>query len=166
MQWVGRPYPSRLRRSRINSTGLVNKDSKTGAYRYRHVGYGGTPGWCYTFHLDVVSRSVYIYEIMIMSRIQRKLDCLKMNPRGATKEAPICAVPMHAPQTNSLWQGVGEVSSAGEVWCWRRIQPRLFVKACEGVCGGGGWIQTPKPRHTLAGSQHDSKSEYYWEGRA
>ena len=62
-------------------------------------------------------RSVYIYESMIMSRIQRKLDRLKMNPRGATKEAPICAVPMHAPQTNSLWQGVGEVSSVGEVGC-------------------------------------------------
>jgi len=42
---------------------------------------------------------------MIMSRRERKLDRLKMNPRGATKEAPICAVPMHAPQTNSLWQG-------------------------------------------------------------
>jgi len=27
---------------------------------------------------------------------------LKMNPRGATKEAPICVVPMHATQTNSL----------------------------------------------------------------
>ena len=39
------------------------------------------------------------------------------NPRGATKEAPICAVPKHAPQTNSLWQGVGEVSSAGELGC-------------------------------------------------
>ena len=39
------------------------------------------------------------------------------NARGATKEAPICAVPMHAPQTNSLWQGVGEVSSTGEVGC-------------------------------------------------
>jgi len=54
---------------------------------------------------------------MIMSRRERKLDCLKMNPRGVTKEAPICAVPMHDPQTNSLWQGVGEVSSAREVGC-------------------------------------------------
>jgi len=52
---------------------------------------------------------------MIMSWRERKLDRLKMNPRGATKEAPICAVPVHATQTNSLWQGVGEVSSAGEV---------------------------------------------------
>ena len=46
-----------------------------------------------------------------MSRRARKLDRLKMNPRGATKEAPICAVPMYAPQTNSLWQGVGEVTA-------------------------------------------------------
>jgi len=52
-----------------------------------------------SFHLDVVKRSVYIHEIMIMSRRECKLDRLKMNPRGATKEAPICAVPMHAPQT-------------------------------------------------------------------
>jgi len=56
-----------------------------------------------------------------------------MNPRGATKEALICAVPMHAPQTSSLWSGVGEGSSAGEVECWRRVQPRPFVKACQGV---------------------------------
>jgi len=49
-----------------------------------------------------VNRSVYIHEIMIMSRKERKPDRLKMNPRGATKEAPICVVPMHATQTNSL----------------------------------------------------------------
>jgi len=30
--------------SRINSIGLVKKESKTGAYRYRHDGYGDTPG--------------------------------------------------------------------------------------------------------------------------
>jgi len=55
--------------------------------------------------------------IMPVSRKERKLDCLKMNPRGATKEALICAVPIHAPQTSSLWRGVGEVSSAGEMGC-------------------------------------------------
>jgi len=65
----------------------------------------------------VVNRSVYIHEVMIMSRKDRKLDRLKMNPRGVTNEAPTCAVPMHAPQTSALWQGVGEVSSAGEVGC-------------------------------------------------
>ena len=65
-----------------------------------------------------MNRSAYIHEIMIMSRKERKLDRLKMmNPRGATKRALICAVPMHAPQTSSLWRGVGEVSSAGEVGC-------------------------------------------------
>jgi len=57
-----------------------------------------------------------------MSRNERELDRLKMNPGGATKEAPICAMSMPAPQTSSLWQGVGEVSSAGEVGCWRRVQ--------------------------------------------
>jgi len=84
MQWVGPPYPSRGRRSLINLIGLINKESKTGAYKYRYDGYGDTPGWCYTFHLYVVNRSVYIHEIMIMSRKERKLDRLKMNPRGAT----------------------------------------------------------------------------------
>jgi len=101
----------------INLIGLVKKESKTGAYRYRHDRYWDTPGLCYTFHLDVVSRSVYIHEIMIMSRRERKLDRVKMNSKGATNEALTCAVPMHAPQTNSLWQGVGEVSSACEVGC-------------------------------------------------
>jgi len=83
MQWVGPPYPSRGRRARINLIGLVKKESETGAYRYRHNGYGDTSGWCYTFHLDVVNRSVYIDEIMIMSQKERKLDRLKINPRGA-----------------------------------------------------------------------------------
>ena len=52
-----------------------------------------------------------------MSREERKLDSLKMNPAGAANEAPTCAVLMHVPQTNSLWQGVWEVSSACEVGC-------------------------------------------------
>jgi len=82
-----------------------------------------------------VNRSVYIHEIMIMLRKERKLDRLKMNTRGATKKGPICAVPMHAQQTSSLWRGVGEVSSAIEVGCGRRVQPRQFVTACQGVFG-------------------------------
>jgi len=68
------------------------------------------------------------HEIMIMSREESKLDCLKMNSRGATNEAPTYAVPMHAPQTSSLWRGVGEVGSACEVGCRRRVQPRPFWK--------------------------------------
>jgi len=44
LQWVGPPYPSRGRRPRINLIGLVKKESKTGAYRYRHDGYGDTTG--------------------------------------------------------------------------------------------------------------------------
>jgi len=59
--------------------------------------------------MDVVNRSVYIHEIMIMSQKENMLDRLKINPRSATKEAPTCA------PTSSLWRGVGEVSSAGEV---------------------------------------------------
>jgi len=60
---------------------------------------------------------------------------LKMNPRGATKEAPICAVPMHAPQTNSLWQGVGEVSSAGEVVVLKEGTTKTILKAGQGMFG-------------------------------
>ena len=55
-------YPSRGRRSRINLIGLAKKASKTGSYGYRHDGYWYTPGWYYTFHLDVVNKSVYIHE--------------------------------------------------------------------------------------------------------
>ena len=77
--------------------------------------------------------------------IIRKLDRLKMNPRGATNEVSTCAVPMHAPQTSTLWREVGEVSSACEVGCFKRVQGTtrllseegklriLFVK-CQG-CG-------------------------------
>jgi len=54
---------------------------------------------------------------MIIFWEERKLDRLKMNPRGATNKVPTCAVPMHSPQANSLWAGVGEVNSAGEVGC-------------------------------------------------
>ena len=44
MQWVGPPYPSGERRSRINLIGFVKEESKTGAYRYRNNGYGNAPG--------------------------------------------------------------------------------------------------------------------------
>ena len=63
MQWVGLPYPSRGRRSRINLIGLVKKESKTGAYRYRQDRHGDAPGWCYTFHLETVNISVYITKL-------------------------------------------------------------------------------------------------------
>jgi len=52
-----------------------------------------------------------------MSREKHKLGRLEMNPISATNETPTCAVPLHAPQTSSLWQGVGKVSSTGEVGC-------------------------------------------------
>ena len=61
--------------------------------------------------------SCHKYQPRIMSRVGRKLDHLKRESKGATNEAPTCAVPMHAPQTGAPWQGVGEVSSACEVGC-------------------------------------------------
>jgi len=85
----------------MNLIGLVKKESKTGAYRYRHDGYGDTPGWCYTFHMDTINRSVHSRNYDHVT--ERTLDRLKMNSKSATNEAPTCAVPMHAPQTNSFW---------------------------------------------------------------
>jgi len=64
---------------------------------------------------------------------QRKVDRLKgeslqrdishpHSSKGATNKTPTCAVPVHAPQTNAVWRRVGEVSSACEVGCFRRVQ--------------------------------------------
>jgi len=52
-----------------------------------------------------------------MSQRGRKLDRFKSESKGAAKEAPPCVVPMYGPQANSLWRGVGEMSSTGEVGC-------------------------------------------------
>ena len=77
----------------------------------------------HTFHVDTVMIIfLHVTNTKMMSRGERQLDCLKRQSKGATNEAPTCAVPMHTPQTNSLWQGVGKVSSACEMGCWRRVQ--------------------------------------------
>ena len=74
----------------------------------RQEGYGGVLWMSARLYLVPYSQCKCIYHgIMIMSRKERKLDRLKMNSKGATNEAPTCAVPMHAPQTSSFWQGVG-----------------------------------------------------------
>ena len=74
-----------------------------------------------------------IYHVTGMgSRRECKLDRLKSEYKGAAKEAPTCAVSMHAPQTSSLWRRVGEVSSACEVGCGRKVQPRPFSKVAKG----------------------------------
>jgi len=77
----------------------------------------------HTFHVDTVMIIfLHVTNTKMMSRGERQLDCLKRQSKGATNEAPTCAVPMHTPQTNSLWQGVGKMSSACEMGCWRRVQ--------------------------------------------
>jgi len=59
-----------------------------------------------------------IYHVTCMgSQREHKLDCLKSESKGVANQAPTCAVSMHAPQTSSLWQGVGEVSSTYGVGC-------------------------------------------------
>jgi len=67
---------------------------------------------------------------------QRKLNSLKSESKGATNKTPTCMVPAHAPQTNTLWWGVGEVRSTGELGCWRRVQPRLFCMLAKRI---GEW---------------------------
>jgi hypothetical protein len=57
MQWVGPPYPSRGKRSRINLIGLVKKESKAGAYRYRHNGMG--------IHLADATPSIWMQSIEV-----------------------------------------------------------------------------------------------------
>ena len=46
---------------------------------------------------------------------KRKLDRLKSKSEGTANEASTCAVPMHAPQSISLWREVGEVGRACEM---------------------------------------------------
>jgi len=67
--------------------------------------------------VNAVILFLHVTNTMIMSRREREVDCLKKKSKGASNEKPTCAVPMHAPQMSSLWQGVGEVSSACEVGC-------------------------------------------------
>ena len=66
----------------------------------------------------------FLHILNIISQRERKLDRLKSEFQGADNEAPTCVVPMHAQQMISLWQGVGEVSSACEVGWRGRVQPR------------------------------------------
>jgi len=76
----------------------------------------------YTFHADTGIIFLHVTNTRMMSRGERKVDRLKREFHGAAKEAATCVVPMHAPQTSSLWRGVGEVGSACEVGCRRRVQ--------------------------------------------
>ena len=78
----------------------------------------------YTFHVDTVIIFLHVTNTMMISQEEGKLDCLKKDFKGAAKKAPTYAVPMHAPQASCLSRGAGEVSSACEVGCGRRVQPR------------------------------------------
>jgi len=107
----------------------------------------------YTFHADTYIIFFHVTNTRMISQGERKLDRLRRESKGATNEAPTCAVPMHVQpldvqslsDTSSLWQWVGEVTSDSEVTVEGRyrVQPRLlsekgkkilsFVK-CQG-CG-------------------------------
>ena len=72
-------------------------------------------------HVDTVI--ILLHVIIIMSRRKRKLNRLKNDSKGAANKTPNFVVPMHAPKTNTLWSGMGEVGSVCEVMCGRRVQP-------------------------------------------
>ena len=97
VQWVGPPYPSRGRRSRINLLGLVQQ---------AHTGIDTTGVRTYLagVHLEIgYSQYKCTYNsIMIMSRKNRKLDRLKMYSKGATNETRTCAVPNARPTDEFL----------------------------------------------------------------
>jgi len=108
----------------------------------------------YTWHVDIVIIFLHVTNTRMMSRGERKLDRLKRESKGATNEAPNCAVPMHGPQTNSFRRVVGEVSIACEVGCWRRVQPRPFLKACQGVGGRTPTQEVDQKRTAGTGTCH------------
>jgi len=107
-----------------------------------HVHRARRVWWCtWVVYTPSVS-SGYLYHTFIHHKYhvehtpkRRKLDRLKSESRSVTNETPTCVVPLHAPQTNALcWAwGVREVSSAGEVGCWRRLQLRLLCMLAKGV---------------------------------
>jgi len=74
----------------------------------------------------------HIHVPVMMSRRlwERKLDRLKSKSKGAANQVPTCAVPMHAPQTSSLWREVGGVGSVCELGCGTT---KTILKPCQGV---------------------------------
>jgi len=101
---------------------------------------------CHNYHVKHISK-------------QCNLDRLKSGSRRDTNETPICAVPMHAPQTNALWWGeeggttkaplytlprrVGDVEGRSILsGCWdeaqRRARDRLFIAKTEMAMGCRG----------------------------
>ena len=87
---------------------------------------------------------------------QRKLDSLQSKSKGATNETPTCEVTLYAPQTNALcqWWGVRELSSAGELGCWRRWHPGSLCRLVKGWdqrvrCCLKWALYAPKQTHAL-----------------
>jgi len=77
-------------------------EGKQAQYGHGHDGYGGVHGRCNIFHVDTVIIFLHVTNTRMISRGERKLDCLKRESKVATSEAPTFAVPMHAPQMTSL----------------------------------------------------------------
>jgi len=132
--WVGPPHQiggncwrcSIIHIQVSRKIGTVRTHCKKGMVAY----LGGVPSLC----LGAVIILVHVWNIT--SQRKHKLECLKSKSKGVANEMPTCVVPMHAPQTSSLWQGVGEVSSACEVgWTWMEGTTKALNKARQGVAG-------------------------------
>ena len=72
---------------------------------------------------------------MIVFGEERKLDCLKMNPRGATNEAPTCAVNA-CPTGELLLTRGGGGDQRGRSGVSKEGTTKTIVNVCQGV---GGW---------------------------
>jgi len=131
--------------------------------------YGGIPGWCHTLRVDTII-ILYIchkYHVKHTPK-QRKLYRLKSESKSATNETPTCEVTLYAPQTNALcqWWGVRELSSAGEVGCWRRWQPGSLCRLVKGWdqrvrCCLKWALYAPKQTHALHTLHKEPKTHIF-----
>jgi len=80
--------------------------------------YGGVPEWwadtsCGDRHHTFI---IHKYRVKYTSK-QRNQDRFKSESRGDTNQTLTCVVPVHAPQTNSLWSGVEAWNRYGTAPC-------------------------------------------------
>jgi len=93
-------------------------------------GYGCVPGGVQACLVDTFF--ILVHVLNIAAQRERTLDRLKSTSKDAANEAPICMVPMHAPQTI----GEAQASSACEVECQEREGTnKAVLKTCQGAAG-------------------------------
>jgi len=92
---------------------------------FKQDGYGGVPGcWacrhrtfmCHKYHVKHTSK-------------QCNIDRLKSGSKRDTNETPTCAVPMHVPQTNTLWWGEEGGTTKALLYTWPKRVGSFFLVA-------------------------------------